>query len=124
MKKLIYWLILIGGAYFIHQIANVYCMLAFIGFFLAFGITLIKLHLSDALRLWAFVITFMVIMLGGAILLARHWSEFAAGVWIVICIILLFVFQNRIKKMIPIFYMAEMFEEIVKEKSGKRDNSS
>jgi hypothetical protein len=119
MKKLIYWLILIGGAYFIHQIANVYCMLAFIGLFLAFGITLIKLHLSDALRLWAFVITFMVIMLGGAILLARHWNEFAAGVWIVICIILLFVFQNWIKKMIPIFYIAEMFEEIVKEKSGK-----
>ena len=36
------------------------------------------------------------------------------------CIILLFVFQNRIKRMIPIFYIAEMFEEIVKEKSGKQ----
>ena len=119
MKKLIYWLILIGGAYFVHQIADVYFMLAFIGVFLGIGITLVKLHFGDALRLWVFVFTFMFIMLGGAILLARHWYEFAAGVWIVICIILLFVFQNRIKKMIPIFYLAELFEEIVKEKSKK-----
>ena len=119
MKKLIYWIILFCGAYLIHQIADVYFMWAFIGIFLGIGITLIKLHIGDALRLWGFVFTFMIIMLGGAILLARHWHEFAAGVWIVFCIILLFVFQNKIKRMIPIFYLAEMFEEIVKEKSGK-----
>ena len=91
-------------------------MLAFIGIFLAFGVTLIKLPLSDALRLWGFVIFFMVIMLGGAVILARQWSEFAAGVWIFIWLILLMVFQNKIKRLIPIFYIAEKFEEIVKEK--------
>ena len=120
MKKMLYWLTMIGGAYLTCRIIDVYFMLAFIGLFLAFGVTLIKLHLGDALRLWGFVFSFMIIMLGGATLVARYWSEFAAGVWIVTCIILLFVFQNRIKRMIPIFYIAEIFEEIVKEKSGKQ----
>ena len=124
MKKFIYWIILIGGAYLIHQIFDVYFMWAFIGTFLGIGITLIKLHFGDALRLWGFIFTVMIVMLGGAILLARHWHEFAAGVWIVFCIILLFLFQNKIKRMIPIFYLAELFEEIVKEKTGKQDNSS
>ncbi len=92
-------------------------MLAFIGFWLAVGVTLLKLHLSDALRLWGFVIFYMAIMLGGGVILARKWSEFAAGVWIFIWIILLMVFQNKIKRLIPILYIAEKFEEIVKEKS-------
>ncbi len=96
MRKIFYWLILVAGRYLIYRIADVYWMLAFIGIFLAFGVTLIKLPLSDALRLWGFVIFFMVMMLGGAVILARQWSKFAAGVWIFIWIILLMVFQNKI----------------------------
>jgi len=117
MKKIIYWLILVAGGFLVYHIADVYLMLAFIGLWLAFGVTLLKLHLSDALRLWGFVIFYMAIMLGGGVILARKWSEFAAGVWIFICIILLFVFQNKIKRLIPMLYIAEKFEEIIKEKS-------
>ena len=56
-------------------------------------------------------------MLGGAVILARQWSEFAAGAWIFIWIILLMVFQNKIKRLIPILYLAEKLEEIVRVKS-------
>jgi len=119
MKKLIFWILLIVGAYIVYRIVDVYFMLTFIGFYIAFGITLLKLHLGDALRVWGFVFFFMIIMLGGAVILARNWNEFAAGVWIFICIILLMIYQKKIIRMIPIFHIAEMFEEIVKEKSKK-----
>ena len=117
MKKFIYWLIFIVGGILVYQVADVYAMWAFIGLYLAFGITLLKLNLSDALRLWGFVIFYMVILLGGGAILAGKWGEFAAGVWIFIWIILLFVFQNKIKRLIPIFYIADEFEKIVREKS-------
>jgi hypothetical protein len=71
MKKILPWLILIGGAFLFYRIAGVYWMLAFIVIFLAFGFTILKLHLNDALRLEDFVFLFMVIMLGSAFLFSR-----------------------------------------------------
>jgi membrane protein YdbS with pleckstrin-like domain len=94
-------------------------MLAIIGFFLAFGITLLKLHLGDALRLWGIVLGVIIILLGVAVILAREWSEFAAGVWIFIGIVLLFLFQNKLKRKIAIFNIADKFEEIIDEESEK-----
>ena len=117
MKKLIYWLLLIGGAYLAYRTVDFYFMWTFIGIYLAFGITLIKLHLGDALRLWGIVFGFLGIMLGGAVIIAREWSEFLAGVWIFICIVLFMIFQKKLMRLIPIFYLAEKFEEVVREKS-------
>jgi hypothetical protein len=117
MKKLVFWLLLVGGAYFSHRIAGVYWMIAFIGLWLAFGFIFKKLPTGDALRLIGFVIFFMAIMLGGGVILARHWGETAAGVWIFICVVFLMVFQNRIKRMIPIFRIADAFEDVMNERS-------
>jgi len=66
----------------------------------------------------------MVIMLGSAVVLARQWSEFAAGVWIFICMILLMVFQKKMMRMVTIFRIAEKFEEIVKENSEKKEKDA
>jgi len=68
------------------------------------------------LRLVGFVVSFMAIMLGGGVIIARNWSEVAASVWVVVCIILLMIFQGRIKRMIPTFRIANEFEEIIKAK--------
>jgi hypothetical protein len=77
----------------------------------------LKLPTGDASRLVGFVILFVVVMLGGGVILARQWGKAAAGVWIFICLVFLMVFQNRIKRMIPIFRIADAFEEVVKDKS-------
>ena len=56
MKKLLYFLFAVIGSFGVYRIANLYWMLAFLGLWLAFGITLLKLHLGDALRLWGIVL--------------------------------------------------------------------
>jgi hypothetical protein len=120
MKKLIWGLFFVGGAYLSNRIAGVYWMIAFIGLWLASGFIFKKLHIGDALRLIGFVVFFMAMMLGGGVILARTWGETAAGVWIFICVVLLMIFQKRIVRMIPIFRIAQEFEDIVKEKSKQR----
>lgn len=119
MKKLIFWLLLLGGGYAVYRSAEGYCVVAYVGVCLAFGFIFKKLHTGDALRLVGFVISFMAIMLGGGVIIARIWSEAAAGVWIGVCIILLMVFQKRIKRMIPTFVIANEFEEVIKAKEIK-----
>jgi hypothetical protein len=119
MKKLILGLLLIGGGYAVYRTAEGYWVAGYIGLCLAFGYLFKKLPTGDALRLIVFVISFMAIMLGGGVILARQWSETAAGVWIVLCVIFLMVFQNRIKRMIPIFRVADAFEEVMKDKPKK-----
>jgi len=51
MKKFLYFLIAISSSYLVYRIIDVYWMLGFLGLWLAFGITLLKLHLADALQL-------------------------------------------------------------------------
>ena len=116
MKKLIFWLLLLGGGYAVYRTAEGYWVVAYVGVCLAFGFIFKKLHAGDALRLVGFVIIFMAIMLGGGVIIARNWSEVAAGVWIVACAIFLMLFQRRIKRMIPTFRVADAFEEVSKEK--------
>lgn len=116
MKKLIFWLLLLGGGYAVYRTAEGYWVVAYVGVCLAFGFIFKKLHTGDALRLVGFVVSFMAIMLGGGVIIARNWNEPAAGVWIGVCIILLMVFQKRIKRMIPTFVIANEFEEVIKAK--------
>ena len=116
MKKLIFWLLLLGGGYAVYRSAEGYVVVAYVGVCLAFGFLFKKLHTGDALRLIGFVIGFMAIMLGGGVIIARNWSEAAAGVWIGVCIVLLMIFQGRIKRMIPTFRIANEFEELLKAK--------
>jgi hypothetical protein len=116
MKKLIFWLLLLGGGYAVYRSAEGYAVVAYVGVLLAFGFLFKKLHTGDALRLIGFVIGFMAVMLGGGVIIARNWSEAAAGVWIGVCIILLMVFQGKIKRMIPTFRIANEFEELIKAK--------
>lgn len=117
MKQILYFLITIITSYFVYRIMNVYWMFAILGLWLVFGFALLKLHFSDALKLWGIVLGFLVIMLGGAVMVARIWSEFVAGVWIVICIVLLVAFQKKLMRLLTVFRIAEQFEDSVKESS-------
>jgi len=119
MKKLIFWLLLLGGGYAVYRSAEGYALVAYVGVLLAFGFIFKKLHTGDALRLVGFVISFMAIMLGGGVIVARNWNEAAAGVWIVACAIFLMLFQRRIKRMIPTFVIANELEEVIKAKELK-----
>jgi hypothetical protein len=119
MKKLVFWLLLLGGGYAVYRTAEDYWVAGYIGVCLAFGYLFKKLPTGDALRLVVFVISFMAIMLGGGVIIVRNWSEPAAGVWIVLCIIFLMIFQRRLKRMIPVFRIADAFEEVVKDKTKK-----
>jgi hypothetical protein len=116
MKKLIFWLLLLGGGYAVYRNAEGYWVVAYVGLLLAFGFLFKKLHTGDAFRLVGFVVGFTVLMLGGGVIIARKWSEPAAGVWIGVCIVLLMIFQGKIKRMIPTFRIANEFEELVKAK--------
>lgn len=115
MKKILYFLIAVIGSYFVYRSINVYWMLGFLGLWLAFGFTLLKLHFASAFQLWGVVLGSISIMLGGGVVIARQWSEFAAGVWIFICIILLMVFQKKLIRLVTIFRIADDFEKIVKQ---------
>ena len=119
MKRLIFLLIVIVGGYLVYRIAGDYWVLGWLGLCLAFALTCRKLHLGDALRLWGIVLAIVAVMLGGGLIIARQWGGAAYGVWIVFCLILLMIFKNRIVRLIPIFYLAEIFEEVVKEATEK-----
>jgi len=116
MKKLIFWLLLLGGGYAVYRTGEGYMVVAYVALCLAFGFIFRKLHTSDAFRLVGFVVGFMAVMLGGGVIIARNWSEAAAGVWVGVCIVLLMVFQGKIKRMIPTFRIASEFDELVKAK--------
>jgi hypothetical protein len=122
MKKLVFWIILIGGSIFISQVAEGYWVVGFIGLCLAFALIHSKVHTSDALRIFGFVIVWVLFMLGGGIIVARQWGEFAAGVWTVFSVVLLMLSMKLFKKLVPILNIAEKFDEIVKEKSEKKLN--
>ena len=116
MKKLIFWLLLLGGGYAVYRSAEGYVVVAYVGVCLAIGYLFKKLHTGDALKLLGFVVGFMALMLGGGVIIARNWSEAAAGVWIGVCIVLLMILQGKIKRMITTFRIADEFEQVVKAK--------
>jgi hypothetical protein len=74
MKKVVFLLLLIGGAYASYRMRGVHWMIAFIGLCLAFGFLFKKLPTGSASRLVGFVILFVVVMLGGGVILARQWG--------------------------------------------------
>lgn len=115
MKKFTAFLIFIICGYLIATFADVYWMLAFIGLFMSFLLLTKKLPTSDALKLFTIVLSIVTLLLGGGVVIARNWGEFAAGIWVVFIILLYLIFLKKIKRLIPIFNVAEKFEQTVKE---------
>lgn len=72
--------------------------------------------MNDALRLWGAALSISIVMLGGAVILARLVGEWAGGIWVFVCIVLLLLLRTKILRLIPILHLAQTFEEIVKEK--------
>jgi hypothetical protein len=122
MKKLVFWVVLIGGSIVTSQVAEGYWVVGLIGLCLAFALIHRKVHTSDALRIFGFVIASVLFMLGGGTIFARRWGEFAAGLWIVFSVVLLMISMKWFKKFITTLDLVEKFDEIVKEKSKKKPN--
>ena len=112
MKAVLALIFVIGGIILYIQLGG-YWLMAWVGLWIAFGYTCAKLPIGDALRLWAIVLTFVAMMLGGGIILARLVGEWAGGIWIFSCIILSMLLRKKIIRMIPILHLAQTFEDIV-----------
>ena len=72
--------------------------------------------LNSNLRVVFFVAAFMGVMLGGGVLLANNWGEAAAGLWTVVCIVMLIVLRKRIVRLFPMLYLSGLFQEVLTEK--------
>ncbi len=120
MIKTVLTMIFVIGGILILIFLNGYLLFAWIGLWGAFTFTCVKLTIDDALRLWGIVLGIAAIMLGGGTILARLLGEWAAGIWVFVCIILLLLLRARIIRLIPILHLTKFFDDIVKEKT-KRD---
>ncbi len=112
-------LIFIIGAILVYLLLDGYWLIAWIGLWFAFVVTCKKLPMGDVLRLWSIVLTIIVVMLGGGIILARLFGEWAGGIWIVVCMVLLMILRKRIIHLSPVLQLAQMFEDIVNAKTKK-----
>jgi len=130
MKKLLGFIIFLIGAWQFYRFGGGAFAFAWLGLCLAFLYTCRKLHLRDALKLWIYVFAVLAVLLGGALLLERNWGESAAFIWVILCTIVLMVFQKKLmRRWLPIFYLAQEFDDIVKrasedlKKSANNENS-
>jgi len=120
MKTFLFWLFLLGGSALLYFALSIYASFAWIGLCLAYAILAKRLFRRDAMAIVAFVIAFTVICLGGGTLFANLWSEAAAGIWVVVCILFLMLFAKKIiRRLSPALHMAEIFEEVVREAEEK-----
>ncbi|NNK85386.1 MAG: hypothetical protein HKO91_07540 [Desulfobacterales bacterium] len=119
MKKVIFWLILVGGSIAVYQMAEGYWVVGWIGICLAIGYVYHKLPTFDATLFVGFFLVYFTILFGGMIFIARNWGETPAMIFIIIWAILLMVFGKKVMRIIPIFHMVETFEENVKRQSSK-----
>ena len=120
MKKIIALFIVALGSWFWYRFGGIPFTFAWLGLCLAFGFTCLKLHFSDAIRLWGFVAAVLILLLGGAVFLARRLGEGAAFLWIVIGTVLLMMYQKKLlRRWLPLFRLADEFERIVRERSGE-----
>ena len=119
MIKAFLVLIFIIGAILIYILLDDYSLFAWIGLWLAFGFTCVKLTIDDALRLWGIVLGIVAVMLGGGTILARLFGEWAGGIWVFSSIVLLVLLRKKIVGLIPILHLTKTFDDIVKEKSKK-----
>ena len=119
MLKVFLALVFIVGAILVFMFLDGYALFAWIGLWIAFAFTCKRLMIDDALRLWGVVLGIAAILLGGGIILARLCGEWAAGIWVVLCIILLLLLRARIIRLIPILHLIKIFDDIVKEKNKR-----
>ena len=119
MLKSFLALVFIVGAILICLFLHWYSLFAWIGLWIAFVFTCVKLKIDDALRLWGVVLGIAAIMLGGGTILARLCGEWAAGIWVFMCIVLLLLLRAKIIRLIPILHLTKIFDDIVKEQSKK-----
>ncbi len=119
MTKIALLLIFIVGAILLYTLLDGYSLFAWIGLWVAFAFTCVKLTIDDALRLWGIVLGIVAVMLGGGTILARLFGEWAGGIWVFSCIVLLMLLRKKIVGLIPISHLTKTFDDIVKEKSKK-----
>lgn len=117
--KTILALTFVIGGILVYILLDGYWLFAWIGLWIAFGFTCVKLTIDDALRLWGIVLGIVAVMLGGGTILARLFGEWAGGIWVFSCIVLLMLLRKKIVGLIPILHLTKTFDDIVKEKSKK-----
>ena len=110
---------LIGGSVAVYHMAEGYLVVAWIGICLAVGYVYHKLFTLDASLFIGFFLVYLTILFGGMIFIARKWGVAPGMIFVIIWVILLMIFGKKIILRIPMFYMAETFDKIVKKQSSK-----
>ena len=84
------------GGYYCFQLIGGPGIVFILGLFFAFELMTALISLRFALKIFIFIAVFVGITLGGGTLCARIWGDSAFMVWVVICVVLLMIFQKRI----------------------------
>ena len=117
MKKIIFWMMLIGGSIAVYRMVEGYWVAAWIGICFAIGYIYQKLPTFDATLFVGFFLGYFTILFGGMIFIARKWGEAPAMIFVIIWVIFMMIFGKKVIRCIPVFNLAETFDEIVKEQS-------
>jgi hypothetical protein len=91
----------VAGGYFCVRLWGGVGLVAWLGICLAFSLMGALTTWRFALRMFGFVLGFVVVSLGGGTLLARHWGERIILPWIAVCIVVLILFQKRVFGGVP-----------------------
>ncbi|UCH58729.1 MAG: hypothetical protein JSV61_10985, partial [Anaerolineales bacterium] len=92
-----------AGGYLLFKVWGGPGIVGWVGICLAFLVAKLFSNWNFALRLFAFALGYVVVLLGGAVLFARLWGEDIFFIWIGICLGFLILFQKKIGKWISSF---------------------
>ena len=116
MKKIIFLLFVLGGGLIIYKVSSIYLAFCWAALCFVYAFLEKKMSRREALLMMFLVLAYLAIMFGGFIIIENSWSEFAASIWVVICIILLPFLSKKMIKLFPTIFLANLFQEIVTKK--------
>lgn len=114
MRAVVWSLVTLGGAVAWWRWGGGPSALVWVALCVAFAFTARKLTWSDAFRLWFIVLAFFGVLIGGMVVLASRYGGFAAGLWLVICIVALLILRKRLVRAVPMLHLTQTFDEVVK----------
>jgi hypothetical protein len=119
MRAVAWLLVTLGGAVAWWRWGGGPWALAWCALCVAFAFTARKLTWSDAFRLWTIVLGSAGLLLGGMVVLESRFGGFAAGLWLVVCVVSFLLLRKRLLRAVPMLHLTQTFDEVVKgEESG------
>jgi len=122
--RVVAWLVVtVGGAVASGQWGGGPVVLVWVALCVAFAVTAHKLTWPDALRLWALVLGFLAVLIGGMVVLESRFGGFAAGLWLAFCVVMLVILRRRLIRLVPMLHVATTFDEVFDQRPRERSSA-